>query len=108
ESQDGEENDQEEKETGGSPDGNSGPDQGSVNKEEINQQINDQLQQSQEKQNQKIDETLDKLATIKKDLNEIQENVGKVDDFLTDTKKEVDSMLADLQEITAKDRKGVV
>ncbi|HLR65954.1 YhgE/Pip domain-containing protein [Virgibacillus alimentarius] len=101
ESQDGEENDQEEKETGGSPDGNSGPDQGSVNKEEINQQINDQLQQSQEKQNQKIDETLDKLATIKKDLNEIQENVGKVDDFLTDTKKEVDSMLADLQEITA-------
>lgn len=68
---------------------------------DINAKINDKLQQSQNEQDQKIDETLDKLATLKTDLAEVQENLGKIDEFFTDTENEVDNTLADLQEITA-------
>jgi len=72
-----------------------------VDKDAVNKQVNNKLQENQSEREEKINETLDKLATLKTDLGEVQESLGEIDTFLENAEKDADKMLADLQEVTA-------
>lgn len=53
-----------------------------------------------DKQNQVIDEALQDLETMRITLQEAQNNAGKLDTFIKDKKEEVDSVLANLEELS--------
>src|SRR5699024_1677927 len=73
-------------------DEDNGSNESNVDKDAVNKQVNDKLQEKQSERGEKIDETLDKLATLKTDLGEVQESLGKIDAFLEDTEKDADKM----------------
>lgn len=54
-----------------------------------------------EKQNKKIDDAIQRLETLKEGLEEAQDNAETVKSFIHDKKEEVDSTIANLQDITA-------
>src|SRR5699024_10308459 len=82
-------------------DEDNGSNESSVDKDAVNKQVNDKLQEKQSERGEKFDETLDKLATLKTDLGEVQESLGNIHAFLEDTEKDADNMLADLEEISS-------
>src|SRR5690625_6400292 len=68
-----------------------------VDKDAVNKQVNNKLQENQSEREEKINETLDKLATLKTDLGEVQESLGEIDTFLENADKDEDKKIGRAQ-----------
>ncbi|WP_199794698.1 YhgE/Pip domain-containing protein [Lentibacillus sp. Marseille-P4043] len=61
----------------------------------------------QQQPNDQLDEALQRLEILKSGLLEAQSNIDKINSFIENKKQEVDSVIADLQNITATTAKNI-
>ncbi|MTW86983.1 DUF3533 domain-containing protein [Virgibacillus dakarensis] len=69
--------------------------------------LEDPNNQQPNNQNEQIDKALEELETLKSALQEAQGNANKINSFIEDKKAEVDSVISDLQDITATTAKNI-
>ncbi|GGB55749.1 phage infection protein [Lentibacillus populi] len=69
--------------------------------------LEDPNNQQPNNQNEQIDKALEELETLKSGLQEAQGNANKINSFIEDKKAEVDSVISDLQDITATTAKNI-
>lgn len=72
----------------------------SDNDEEDSTNNDKRAEDALEANNAEIEEALEKLAVLKGDLNEIQDNLHKVDDFIAEKKGEAGDVIDNLQELS--------
>ncbi|MFD1361327.1 YhgE/Pip family protein [Lentibacillus salinarum] len=60
----------------------------------------DSASQNTNNQNQVIDDALEQLVTLRKALEEAQQNGGQITSFINDKQQEVDSILSDLEDLS--------
>src|SRR5690625_6233168 len=71
-----------------------------VDKDAVNKQVNNKLQENQSEREEKINETLDKLATLKTELGEVQKKLGEIDKYIEYAEKDADKMFTDMHKVT--------